>query len=131
MQHQEDRFLREAYKNRDKDTVSYPKASNFLLTSASSFQQQRRALVRLLELSHSENAESKKFAAAQFKHYITLFPDLEDAVINAIYDLCEDQVSLVRVIQRYFGHVCANTTAVVLFWNEGTDSGIPGYSGSL
>ena len=58
--------------------------------------QQRRALVRLLELSHSENTDGKKFAAANFKHYIALFPDLEDDVINAIYDLCEDQASLVR-----------------------------------
>lgn len=52
--------------------------------------------MRLLELAHSDSTDSKKFAAANIKNYITIFPDLEDDAINAIYDLCEDQASIVR-----------------------------------
>lgn len=76
--------------------------------------------MRILELTHSDSMESKRFAAANIKNYITLFPDLEDDVINAIYDLCEDQASLVR--SKVFG-VSPQTQ---LF--AGSNTGVSGYS---
>lgn len=35
-------------------------------------------------------------AAENLKYFIKDFPELEDDAINAVYDLCEDQVTKVR-----------------------------------
>lgn len=58
--------------------------------------QRRDALKRLIDLAHSPYPNLKLIAATNLKHFIKDFPDFEDDAINAVYDLCEDQVSKVR-----------------------------------
>lgn len=58
--------------------------------------QRRDTLSRLIDLTHSSHPTLKSLAAANIQNYFTNFPDLEDAAIDAIYDLCEDQVSSVQ-----------------------------------
>ncbi|OCH91684.1 hypothetical protein OBBRIDRAFT_728372 [Obba rivulosa] len=55
------------------------------------------ALKRLIDLAHSPHASLKIIAATNFKHFVKDFPELEDDAINAVYDLCEDQSSQVRI----------------------------------
>ncbi|KAI0948946.1 hypothetical protein AcW1_008681 [Taiwanofungus camphoratus] len=57
----------------------------------------RDALKRLIDLAHSPYPNLKLIAATNLKHFIKDFPDFEDDAINAVYDLCEDQVSKVRI----------------------------------
>ncbi|KAF9452359.1 hypothetical protein P691DRAFT_234508 [Macrolepiota fuliginosa MF-IS2] len=52
---------------------------------------------RLIDLAHSENAGLKILAAGNIRFFLTDFPDLEEAAIDAIYDLCEDSSPKVRV----------------------------------
>ncbi|CCM03887.1 uncharacterized protein FIBRA_06038 [Fibroporia radiculosa] len=59
--------------------------------------QRRDALKRLIDLAHSPYPKLKILAAAHLKNYIKDFPDLEDDAINAVYDLCEDPVTNVRI----------------------------------
>ncbi|OBZ71046.1 Apoptosis inhibitor 5-B [Grifola frondosa] len=63
-------------------------------TSAS----RRETLKRLIDLAHSPHPSLKIIAANNLKFFIKDFPDLEDDAINAVYDLCEDQVSQVRIM---------------------------------
>jgi len=53
----------------------------------------------LIELTHSRHSSLKIIAAGDIKHFFRDFPDLEEAAINAIYDLCEDQDSEVLHIE--------------------------------
>ncbi|KAI0674909.1 hypothetical protein C8Q78DRAFT_964902 [Trametes maxima] len=62
-------------------------------TSAS----RKDTLKRLIDLAHSEHASLKIIAATNLKLFIKDFPELEDEAINAVYDLCEDPVSSVRI----------------------------------
>jgi hypothetical protein len=64
--------------------------------------QRRDALRRLIDLTHSPHSNLKIFAAANIKNYFNDFPDLEDSAINAIYDLCEDQDSMVSSVLSEF-----------------------------
>ncbi|KZT10939.1 uncharacterized protein LAESUDRAFT_721349 [Laetiporus sulphureus 93-53] len=57
----------------------------------------RNALKRLIDLAHSPYPKLKAIAAHNLKTFITDFPDLEDDAINAVYDLCEDPVTKVRI----------------------------------
>ncbi|KAI8992938.1 hypothetical protein BD414DRAFT_514013 [Trametes punicea] len=57
----------------------------------------RDTLKRLIDLAHSPHSSLKIIAATNFKLFIKDFPDLEDEAINAVYDLCEDPVSSVRI----------------------------------
>ncbi|KAH7912430.1 apoptosis inhibitory protein 5-domain-containing protein [Hygrophoropsis aurantiaca] len=57
----------------------------------------REAFKQLIELTHSENSSLKSYAANNIKSFFSDFPDLEEDAINAVYDLCEDQDSAVRV----------------------------------
>ncbi|TFY71627.1 hypothetical protein EVG20_g1382 [Dentipellis fragilis] len=59
--------------------------------------QRREALKRLIDLSRSPHAHLKKFAASNITKFFKDFPDLDEDAINAIYDLCEDQDSKVRI----------------------------------
>ncbi|KAH9859015.1 hypothetical protein C2E23DRAFT_880401 [Lenzites betulinus] len=54
-------------------------------------------LKRLIDLAHSSHPSLKIIAATNIKLFIRDFPDLEDDAINAVYDLCEDPVSSVRI----------------------------------
>jgi len=58
-------------------------------------QQRRDALRRLIDLTHAPQPNLKTFAAVNIRNYFNDFPELEDAAIDAIYDLCEDQDSKV------------------------------------
>ncbi|TFY56680.1 hypothetical protein EVJ58_g7487 [Rhodofomes roseus] len=57
----------------------------------------KEALKRLIDLAHSPHSKLKIIVAQNFKIFIKEFPDLEDDAINAVYDLCEDQVTKVRI----------------------------------
>ncbi|EIW62949.1 uncharacterized protein TRAVEDRAFT_112793 [Trametes versicolor FP-101664 SS1] len=54
-------------------------------------------LKRLIDLAHSPHPSLKVIAATNVKLFIRDFPELEDDAINAVYDLCEDPVSSVRI----------------------------------
>ncbi|EGO00417.1 hypothetical protein SERLA73DRAFT_180997 [Serpula lacrymans var. lacrymans S7.3] len=57
----------------------------------------REAFERLIDLTHSSYAPLKSYAAGNIRLFFRDFPDLEEDAINAVYDLCEDQDSKVRV----------------------------------
>jgi Apoptosis inhibitory protein 5 (API5) len=52
--------------------------------------QRREALRRLISLTRTASRELKVFAAQNFSHYFKDFPDLEEDVIDSVYDICED-----------------------------------------
>ena len=52
---------------------------------------------RLIELAHSPHPKLKIIVAQNLKVFVKDFPELEDEAINAVYDLCEDQVTKVTV----------------------------------
>ncbi|KAG7098253.1 hypothetical protein E1B28_000215 [Marasmius oreades] len=57
----------------------------------------RNALQQLIEATRSPYSQVKIFAARNMAELFQNFPDLEEEAINAIYDLCEDQDSQVRI----------------------------------
>lgn len=59
----------------------------------------RGAFQELIRLVHSPQTslQSKSYAAGQIPRFFNDFPDLEEEAINAVYDLCEDQYSQVRI----------------------------------
>ncbi|KAJ6594591.1 hypothetical protein B0H19DRAFT_1096158 [Mycena capillaripes] len=56
----------------------------------------RKALNKLIDLTHTQNASLKILAAKNIPGLLNDFPDQEEAAINAVYDLCEDQSAIVR-----------------------------------
>lgn len=61
-----------------------------------SFQRQE-TFKRLIHLAHSQHVSLKILAAGNMRFFLSDFPDLEEAAIDAIYDLCEDSSSRVRL----------------------------------
>ncbi|KAI6021545.1 apoptosis inhibitory protein 5-domain-containing protein [Pisolithus microcarpus] len=59
----------------------------------------RGAFQELIQLVHSPHTslQSKSYAAGQIPRFFNDFHDLEEEAINAVYDLCEDQDSKVRI----------------------------------
>ncbi|KAH9932462.1 uncharacterized protein B0H18DRAFT_985633 [Fomitopsis serialis] len=57
----------------------------------------KEAMKRLIELARSSHSKLKIVVAQNLKVFIKDFPELEDDAINAVYDLCEDQVMKVRM----------------------------------
>ncbi|KAF9258846.1 hypothetical protein L218DRAFT_876210 [Marasmius fiardii PR-910] len=57
----------------------------------------RNALQQLIEATRSPHPQVKTFAARNMAELFQYFPELEEEAINAIYDLCEDQDSQVRI----------------------------------
>ncbi|KAH9916838.1 uncharacterized protein B0H18DRAFT_1036990 [Fomitopsis serialis] len=57
----------------------------------------KEAMKRLIELARSPHPKLKIVVAQNLKVFIKDFPELEDDAINAVYDLCEDQVMKVRM----------------------------------
>jgi hypothetical protein len=55
-------------------------------------------LKRLIDVIHSPHPSLKILAAQNIRFFFTDFPELEEAAINAVYDLCEDQSSMVIVV---------------------------------
>ncbi|KAJ6507414.1 hypothetical protein C8R47DRAFT_1101220 [Mycena vitilis] len=56
----------------------------------------RKTLNRLIDLTHTQNTSLKILAAKTIPGLLNDFPDQEEAAINAVYDLCEDQSATVR-----------------------------------
>ncbi|KAJ7213028.1 hypothetical protein GGX14DRAFT_446084 [Mycena pura] len=56
----------------------------------------RNALNKLVDTTHSPHPSLKILAAKHIPDVFSDFPDQEEAAINAVYDLCEDQSSTVR-----------------------------------
>ncbi|KAF9461262.1 hypothetical protein BDZ94DRAFT_820535 [Collybia nuda] len=57
----------------------------------------RETLKRLIDLIHSPHSNLKILAAQNIRFFFNDFPELEEVAINAVYDLCEDQSSKVRI----------------------------------
>ncbi|KAH7925612.1 hypothetical protein BV22DRAFT_1104816 [Leucogyrophana mollusca] len=57
----------------------------------------REAFKQIIDLTHSDDSSLKSYAAANIRTFFADFPDLEEDAINAVYDLCEDQDSVVRI----------------------------------
>ncbi|KAF8444883.1 hypothetical protein L210DRAFT_3531311 [Boletus edulis BED1] len=57
----------------------------------------KEAFQELITLTHSRNPLLKSYAAAHIHVFFNDFPDLEEDAINAVYDLCEDHDSKVRM----------------------------------
>ncbi|KAK7448858.1 hypothetical protein VKT23_013588 [Stygiomarasmius scandens] len=57
----------------------------------------RNALQQLIQATHSSSPQVKIYAANSIADFFQDFPDLEEDAINAVYDLCEDQVMQVRM----------------------------------
>ncbi|KAJ4490923.1 apoptosis inhibitory protein 5-domain-containing protein [Lentinula aciculospora] len=57
----------------------------------------RSALKQLVEATRSSTVSLKTFAAKNIPEFFQDFPDAEEDAINAVYDLCEDQSSQVRM----------------------------------
>lgn len=57
----------------------------------------QEALRCLINLAHSDSASLKTLAAENIRFFLNDFPDLEEEAIDAIYDLCEDSSSEVRL----------------------------------
>ncbi|KAJ3971157.1 apoptosis inhibitory protein 5-domain-containing protein, partial [Lentinula raphanica] len=55
------------------------------------------ALEQLVEATRSSSISQKIFAAKNIPHFFHYFPEAEEDAINAVYDLCEDQISQVRM----------------------------------
>lgn len=62
-------------------------------------------LLQLLDHVQSGNIEKKRKAAEDLPHYIQKVPEMQDDVVNAVYDLCEDTSAEVSVVPEIF-HVC-------------------------
>ncbi|KAJ7782509.1 hypothetical protein DFH07DRAFT_790899 [Mycena maculata] len=56
----------------------------------------RKALNKLIDLTHTPHTALKILAAKNIPDLFNDFPDQEEAAINAVYDLCEDQSATVR-----------------------------------
>lgn len=62
--------------------------------------------MKLIDASHSPHASVKVVAASNIHLYFIEFSDLEEDVINAVYDLCEDPSQLARKFLLYTGCQC-------------------------
>ena len=59
--------------------------------------QRKTAFENLIELTRIGAPPLKIVAAQQISRFLDDFPDLEEDAINAVYDLCEDSLTEVRV----------------------------------
>ncbi|KAF9653214.1 hypothetical protein BDM02DRAFT_3183159 [Thelephora ganbajun] len=57
----------------------------------------RNDLLRLLDYARSGSTEKKRKAAEDLPRYIKMVPEMQDDVVNAVYDLCEDPSGEIRV----------------------------------
>ncbi|KAJ7762512.1 hypothetical protein B0H16DRAFT_1529053 [Mycena metata] len=57
----------------------------------------RKTLNKLIDLTHTSHTALKILAAKNIPDLFNDFPDEEEAAINAVYDLCEDQSPTVRM----------------------------------
>ncbi len=71
-----------------------------------------------------QNASLKILAAKNIPGLFNDFPDLEEAAINAVYDLCDDQSAIVRVISKY-------SRSQRLMNGTGSKGGLPCNHGTL
>ena len=57
----------------------------------------RGDLLRLLDYAQSGSIERKRRAAEDLPRYIQRVPDMQDDVVNTVYDLCEDPSAEVSI----------------------------------
>jgi len=50
-----------------------------------------------LDYAQSGSIEKKRRAAEDLPHYIQAVPEMQDDVVNAVYDLCEDPSAEVSI----------------------------------
>lgn len=107
----EDRQIRETrsllqkagQRNAPLDTVSAIQHLSHVITEFYINIKRRDALRRLINLTHMASRELKVFAAQNFSHYFKDFPELEEDVIDSVYDICEDPDSQVIRMSRSGG----------------------------
>jgi hypothetical protein len=58
--------------------------------------QRKEFLQRLIDAARSPHSVVKRYVASQFKECFKDFPDLQNDVIDAVFDLCEDSDREVR-----------------------------------
>lgn len=56
-------------------------------------------MLQLLDNVQSGSIEKKRKAAEDLPGYIQKVPEMQDDVVNAVYDLCEDPSAEVRIIK--------------------------------
>jgi uncharacterized protein YaaR (DUF327 family) len=59
-------------------------------------------LRQLLDHVHSGSVEKKRKAAEDLPLYIQKVPEMQDDVVNAVYDLCEDTSAEVSISRQFF-----------------------------
>ncbi|KAF9792509.1 apoptosis inhibitory protein 5-domain-containing protein [Thelephora terrestris] len=59
--------------------------------------QDRDDLLKLLDYAQSESVENKRKAAEELPRYMLKVPEMQDDLVNAVYDLCEDTSAEIRV----------------------------------
>ena len=67
--------------------------------------QDRDDLLKLLDYAQSESIENKRKAAEGLPGYIQKVPEMQDDLVNAVYDLCEDPSVEVSIAAENF-HLC-------------------------
>ena len=67
----------------------------------------------------SGSVEKKRTAAEDLPRYIQKVPEMQDDVVNAVYDLCEDPSVEVSIIPSVC-HVCVGQRFRVRFELKGT-----------
>lgn len=55
-------------------------------------------LLRLLDHAQSGSIEKKRTAAGDLPGYIQKVPEMQDDIVNAVYDLCEDSSVEVSIV---------------------------------
>lgn len=63
--------------------------------------QKRRALLQLLTFTRSDFASVKRESATSLGPFFDGLPDMQEQVVDAVYDLCEDTDPEVRQMQSY------------------------------
>jgi hypothetical protein len=69
--------------------------------------QDRDDLLKLLDCAQSGSFDKKRKAAEDLPRYIQIVPEMQDDVVNAVYDLCEDPSAEASVVPPNF-HVCVD-----------------------
>lgn len=74
----------------------------------------RGDLLKLLDYAQFGSIEKKRRAAEDLPRYIQRVPEMQDDVVNAVYDLCEDTSAEVSIVPPIC-HICAGQRFLVRF----------------
>jgi len=92
--------------------------SAVLINPAPTQNEDRDDLSRLLGDTQSGSIEKKRAAAESLPRYIQKVPEMQDDVVNAVYDLCEDPSVEVSIIPPTC-HLCVGQRFWVRFEPRG------------